>query len=97
MIKNLNNDARRELAMVLEECKESIEYEIDRARYAVGSSWRDRYDNADAYIFRQLSESCDNANPYNQSLQSLIDELLGNVGDDRMEPIAEFGEEWEDE
>jgi predicted Zn-dependent peptidase len=97
MIKNLNNDARRELANVLEECKESIEYEIDRARHAIAKNWRARYDNADAYIFRQLKESCDNANPYNQSLQSLIDELGGYLGDDRMEPIEEFGEEWEDE
>lgn len=96
MFKNFNNDARRELAMSLEECKEVIEIAISDARALVRDNWSSRYDNADAYIFRHLEEHCDNANRYNQSLQSLIDELLGNHGDDRMEPIEEFGEEWLD-
>ena len=97
MIKNLNNEARDKLANALIDINESIKLEIDNARFQIAKYWKSRYANADAYIFRQLEEATENANPYNQSIQTLIDELLGHLGDDRMEPIEEFGESWEDE
>lgn len=97
MIKNLNNEGRMDVADAIESAKNDIEEALEKVRYYVRNNWRDRYDNADAYIFRHIEEHCDNANPYNQSLQTLIDELLGHAGDDRMEPIEELGESWEDE
>ena len=46
------------------------------------------YENKKAYIFDQLSEHISNGNPYNQSLNSLADE---------MERLAEEDVEEEDE
>jgi hypothetical protein len=89
-IKNRNYAARSNACEDLERIGEQMKTLIQEARDCV----RDHpsYNNWDAYVFRHLDENVENANPYNQSIFSIIESLNGED-----EPVEDWDEEWEEE
>ena len=65
----------------LEELKDEIETKIGEFRCKLEEAldadlgYSVYMDNLDFYVFKQLQEHIDNGNPYNQSLQSIINGL----------------------
>lgn len=61
----------------LKELRNSIEEQIEQFKKKVEEAQEIGFSvfmrNLDAYVFEQLQEHIDNGNPYNQSLQSIID------------------------
>jgi hypothetical protein len=73
MIK-ITREVRQMAAARLEEIACEMADLLQHARVAAetGGIWMS---NADAYVFEQIAEHLENANPHNQSLGSLADEL----------------------
>ena len=76
-----NSEYRKEIIRELEELKEQMERTLSEFVDKVTEAKEEElgFDihlpNLDAYVFAQISEHIDNANPYNQSLASIIDDL----------------------
>ena len=81
-----------ELIEELEELKCQIEGGIDQFREKVQEAEELGFDvfmaNLDAYVFEQLKEHIDNGNPYNQSLNSIIENFNRDV-----DGLDDFGDE----
>lgn len=94
MITNINHARRSEVCENLEAIADKIKELIEEARHEVRE--HPSYDNWDAYVFRNLEESVENVNPYNQSLWSII-YGLNIVDKTKAEPIEAWGEGWDEE
>jgi hypothetical protein len=92
-IKNVNMEQRHQTAHELERIASQIEDLIEEARGLTKD--HPAYSNWDAYVFSQLAEHVECANPYNQSLNSIAEGLRDPEEDG--EPCEAWGEEWNDE
>ena len=76
-----NSEYRKEIIETLERLKGEMENTLAEFVDTVRSAKEEdlgftiNMPNLDAYVFAQISEHIDNANPYNQSLGSIIDDL----------------------
>ena len=72
----------------LEELKVEIESKVGEFRDVVCEAENMGFDvfmaNLDAYVFEQLNEHIDNGNPYNQSLQSIINNFNNQSDNDEL-------------
>lgn len=95
-MKNWNADKREELADEFERIRDEMVTLLEQARELSRMELPTNHSNYDAYVFAQIAEHLDNANPHNQSLTTMAEELRGD-GDHDPEPLEEFGESEDDE
>ena len=100
-VKNLNMEKRDELADEIDRIKCNIEELVTEFENQIAVNWPSNLDHTKAYVIDHLRENLENANPYNTSMQTLIDELRCDQTDRNgdlvdVEPIEDFGEEWRD-
>jgi len=95
-IKNWNQEDRDQLAAELESIMEEMRDLNDKAAGLVREQWSEEIAHANAYVFGQIAEHIENANPHNSSYFSLTATLRGD-DEASCEPIASFGESWEDD
>lgn len=92
---NVNHAKRQEVCEALESIGERMKELLEEARDLVKE--HPSYDNWDAYAFRNLEEHIENANPYNQSLFSIIERLNVDREKKDWELVEGWGEYWEEE
>jgi hypothetical protein len=91
----INHDKRQTICEELERIGSAMKKLIQEARDLVEE--HPDYNNWDGYVFRQLDEHVENANPYNQSIFAIIEQL--NMPWDKKDStiVEAWGEELEDE
>lgn len=96
-IANFNEERRDEVAEALIEIRDEINKQIGLLDDLIRSEWPSEHGHAEAYVINHLKASCDGVTKYDSCIQSMIDELQCEEMRGNAEPIAEFGESWEED